>query len=263
MSEIGELVLDTANRLFQAHCDKAVLLAAEAGRFPDALWREIEAAGLGAALVPEAAGGPGLAPEEALAILRPAARYAAPVPLAETMLAQFLLAKAGLPRPSGPLTIAPVRGGDRLRLERAGAGWRLAGTATRVPWARNAAAIVVIAEADGAAMVATVPGGSGRLTAGRNLAFEPRDEIAFEALLPESAVAPAPEGLDRDALLALGAATRSVQIAGALAHILEITVRYAGERVQFGRAIGKFQAIQQNLAVLAGQAAAAGPPRTS
>jgi len=34
-------------------------------------------------------------------------------------------------------------------------------------------------------------------------------------------------------------------------------VRYASERVQFGRPIGRFQAVQQNLAVLAGQAAAA------
>ena len=64
-------------------------------------------------------------------------------------------------------------------------------------------------------------------------------------------------------LYALGAALRTNQIAGALARALEITVRYAGERVQFGRPIGKFQAVQQNLAVLAGQAAAALPPPTS
>jgi len=36
-----------------------------------------------------------------------------------------------------------------------------------------------------------------------------------------------------------------------------MTVRYAQDRVQFGRPIGKFQAVQQNLAVMAGQAAAA------
>ena len=47
-------------------------------------------------------------------------------------------------------------------------------------------------------------------------------------------------------------------MAGALGEVLDMTVRYSQERVQFGRPIGKFQAIQQNLAVLAGQAAAAG-----
>jgi acyl-CoA dehydrogenase len=39
---------------------------------------------------------------------------------------------------------------------------------------------------------------------------------------------------------------------------LDTAVTYAGERKQFGRPIGKFQAVQQNLAVLAGQVAAAG-----
>jgi alkylation response protein AidB-like acyl-CoA dehydrogenase len=50
---------------------------------------------------------------------------------------------------------------------------------------------------------------------------------------------------------------RSLQMAGALAHITAISVQYAQDRVQFGRPIGKFQAVQQNLAVLAGQTAAA------
>ncbi len=36
-----------------------------------------------------------------------------------------------------------------------------------------------------------------------------------------------------------------------------MTTQYAQDRVQFGRPLGKFQAVQQNLAVLAGQAAAA------
>jgi acyl-CoA dehydrogenase len=60
-----------------------------------------------------------------------------------------------------------------------------------------------------------------------------------------------------DALHALGAVMRSAQIAGALQCVLETTVQYARERVQFGRPIGRFQAVQQNLAVLAGQTAAA------
>ena len=50
---------------------------------------------------------------------------------------------------------------------------------------------------------------------------------------------------------------RTVQIAGALSRALSLSVQYAQTRVQFGRPIGKFQAVQHNLAVLAGQAAAA------
>ena len=55
----------------------------------------------------------------------------------------------------------------------------------------------------------------------------------------------------------MGAAVRSVQTAGALETILSLSVAYANERVAFERPIGKFQAVQQNLARLAGEVAAA------
>jgi acyl-CoA dehydrogenase len=47
-------------------------------------------------------------------------------------------------------------------------------------------------------------------------------------------------------------------MAGALESILDQAVRYATERKQFGKPLASFQAIQQNLAVLAGHVAASG-----
>jgi len=47
-------------------------------------------------------------------------------------------------------------------------------------------------------------------------------------------------------------------MAGALEHILDQSVQWSLDRVQFGRAIAKFQAVQHNLAMLAGEVAAAG-----
>ncbi len=55
----------------------------------------------------------------------------------------------------------------------------------------------------------------------------------------------------------LGAFARSAQIAGALDAALARSVTYVGERRQFGRALGKFQAVQQGLASFACEAAAA------
>ena len=55
----------------------------------------------------------------------------------------------------------------------------------------------------------------------------------------------------------MGAAVRAVQMSGALEAILEIAVAYANERVAFERPIAKFQAVQHNLARLAGEVAAA------
>ncbi|MGC8477362.1 MAG: acyl-CoA dehydrogenase family protein, partial [Acetobacteraceae bacterium] len=87
---------------------------------------------------------------------------------------------------------------------------------------------------------------------GANLAGEPRDAVHPTGPARATGSA-APE-----AALLLLAAMRTQQIAGALAALTEATVRYAQERTQFGRPIGRFQAVQQSLAVLAAEAAAAG-----
>jgi acyl-CoA dehydrogenase len=55
----------------------------------------------------------------------------------------------------------------------------------------------------------------------------------------------------------MGAVVRSVQMAGALEAVLDLAVGYANERVAFERPIARFQAVQHNLARLAGEVAAA------
>ncbi|HBH03863.1 MAG TPA: acyl-CoA dehydrogenase [Candidatus Rokubacteria bacterium] len=255
MSELGTLLADTVTRLFGDLVTKEALEAAEKGAWPEKLWRALEEGGLTLPLVPEAQGGAGGCWEDAEVVVRAAGRHAAPVPLAETIVAGWLLAGAGLEVPMGPLTLAPVRADESLRLARKGAA--LEGTATRVPWGARAGHVVALAEAGGRPTVALVAAGAARVTPGRNLALEPRDTLVFDGA-PVLASAPAAAGLGPDALQVYGALVRAAQMAGALESVLEQAVRYAGERRQFGRAIGSFQAIQQQLAVLAGHVAAAG-----
>jgi acyl-CoA dehydrogenase len=254
MDNTTDLLRETATRLFQEHCEASALRAAEKA-FPKAAWDAIEEAGLHRALVPEDAGGYGVPVADALSLLRVAGEHALPLPLAETLLASWLLAGAGLTIPDGPLTIAPVVAGETLSLHRDGDSWRLTGTATRIPWGRDASAAAVLATHDGVPHVALLTAASWQTEPGENLAREPRDTLTIDSV-PE-AVAPAASGVGRAQLRAVGAAMRSLQMAGALARITAISVQYAQDRVQFGRPIGKFQAVQQNLAVLAGQTAAA------
>ena len=49
--------VDSAQRLFAAHCGKDVLKRAGEGIFPAALWAAVVEAGFTAALLPEEAGG--------------------------------------------------------------------------------------------------------------------------------------------------------------------------------------------------------------
>ena len=89
------------------------MAAAAAGAGWDAgLWQALEETGLTLAGSPEEAGGSGGDLLAAADIAVAAGAAAAPVPLAETLAAGMLLARAGLAIPSGPLTVAVASGPD-------------------------------------------------------------------------------------------------------------------------------------------------------
>lgn len=250
MSDSTEALLrETATRVFADHTEARMLAQAETGVWPAAAWNAVAEAGLHRAMVPEAAGGYGVSVPDALSILRVAGEYALPLPLAETMLAGWLLGRAGLDIPEGPLTVAPVLRGELLDLRRMDGTWCLTGEAARVPWGRHAVAAVVVT--DGA--VALVSPEHWTIAHGANVAREPRDTLRFAGPV----LAAAELAVRPDDLRMAGAAARAQQMAGGLLRLTAMTTQYALDRVQFGRPIGKFQAVQQNLAVLAGQTAAA------
>jgi acyl-CoA dehydrogenase len=100
-----------------------------------------------------------------------------------------------------------------------------------------------------------VPQGAANFTPGKNLAGEPRDHLG--AVEPGGRSAPMPDEIDVCLMQRFGALFRAAQMAGAMEAALALSTRYANDRVQFGRPIAKFQAIQQQLALLAEHAAAA------
>ena len=90
------LIVHTTARMLSELCGPEVVTAAEDGIRPDALWDALEASALTRAWVPEALGGPGTTLADGFAIARLAGTHAVPAPLAETLLAGWLAAEAGL-----------------------------------------------------------------------------------------------------------------------------------------------------------------------
>lgn len=224
MTEIGAMLADTAERLFTTHAD-AIDCAVHGGEWPAAAWSAIEESGLPLALVPEEHGGFGVPIREALALIRQAGRHALALPLPETMMGNAALAAAGLPLAQGPVGLA--ESGD-----------------ARVPWGRDAATIVLADE--GGVQRHDAVSVAAKAT---NLAGHPRDTLRLPSG-GSNASTPV-------TVLELGALARALQMAGALERVLELTVEHVSSRVQFGRSLAKFQAIQQELAKLAGEVAAA------
>jgi len=254
MSETAAILGQMVDRLFTDHVDRKLLVAADEGCWPNDLWALVEEQGLTAALVPEAKGGMGASFHDAFVIVRACGFHRVPLPLPETIAAGWLLACAGLDIPPGPLTLGGAHPEDRLRLERAGAGWRLFGTARRVPWGRQANSVVIAVKQAETTLIVRAPREGCAIEPGANLAGEFRDTLTYRDH-PVEAVAWR-HGFAVDPVAVLGAMMRSGQMAGALSDVLGRSVTYANDRHQFGRPIGKQQAIQQNLAVLAAEAAA-------
>ena len=256
MSDDRTMLTEVATGLFRDLCTPEDVVAAEATGWSERLWDALAESGFPFVSVPEEAGGSGGDVADACALLTVAGRFAAPVPLAEAgLLGGWALAAAGLELPEGPLSVAVGRPDDAVQL----AGRRFSARLSRVPWGGRSTRVVAFAESGGQRFVVSAPTAAADVTPGRNLAAEPRDTLVWDDVeLPDDAVAPAPPGVDAAALRLRGALARSAQIAGALARVAELTVRYTGERQQFGRPIARFQAVQAHLVTIAEEAELAG-----
>ena len=231
MSEQHALLADTADKVF----------AALSGDFA-ADWRAVEDAGLAAVMVPEAQGGFGGGFEDATIILHAAGRHAAALPMAETILAARLLAESGLAA-DGSLTLAKDAGG---KLE----DGCFTGTLSGVACAEDCARVIAIVEDQ----VISLACGEAEVVERRS---DPADTPYLTLRFAKAPVAAAPTAWTPHRLFHAMALARAAQIGGAITAALELAATHVNQREQFGRPLAKFQAIQQQMAVLAEEDAAA------
>lgn len=214
------------------------------------LWRTLEGAGVTLLSVSETAGGSGGSLAQAALVVRLVAEHALPVPVAESsFLAGWLLATVGLEVPTGPLTaaMADLRVGTE----------NVEGSAARVPFGSAAEHVVMLSTEDIGGSLLLAPAAVLECAPGTNVAEEPRDDLRISAALGAEHVQHVSDDVV-DEFRIRSACVRSIALAGAAKRALDLTVRYTAEREQFGRPIARFQAVQQQLAELAGEVAAMG-----
>lgn len=251
MSE-QDLLQESIERLLDDH-DQLLGHTSVAG-LDEVLWQQLVESGLDRIGLSEAAGGYGGHLREAMTVVRALGRHGASVPLPETaLLAGWVLERAGGELPPGISTVvAPDP--QHLTATNSSGTWWLEGRAERVPWLSVADNVVLIARHADGWVAGLVDRSDLRITSGSNLAGEPRDtvEVAVEV---EDVLEIAAADVER--LRLRTGLVRSVQMAGALQTVLNITIDHVNQREQFGRPLSKFQVIKQQLAQVAGEAAAA------
>lgn len=223
MSEFVDMIDEASAKLFAPYATPDRWRAAERDEGFGDIWFDIEASGFLDILCvdDDDADEAGAA---AFTLIRNAGRALLPAPLGETMLVRAVLSGLRMEALKGPLILTDKRAAYG-RYAKSGIGFF-----------DN-----VISRVDVEAVE----------TKDVNAAGEPRDTLKckISALLAFD--------WSQDRILAFAALIRAAQMAGALERVLMLTVDYARTRKQFGKPIGQFQAIQQQLAILAGQTASA------
>jgi acyl-CoA dehydrogenase len=241
MMDTTGLILDTAQRMFGDHCDKALLDRAEQGHFAARLWDVIAENGL-PQLATEAGGG-SLA--DAFRLLRVAGRHGLPLPLAEALIANHLMGATRCGAFDGRVSLGIA---DSHSAEGAEVNVELIG----VPWARSMERICYVIGDPLEIVILEVS--DCQITEHANIAGEARDEVRFLGVPQRCGTSPV---IGVSGVFELMALSRAAMMSGALERVLDLSLTYAKERKQFGKPIGGFQAIQHSLALLAGQVAAA------
>ena len=222
-----QLIIDTAAKIFSDHCDKPLLDRAETGEFPATLWQQITDNGFD--LLGSLSSGTSV--QDMFAFVQQCGGFAVPLPIAETLLVNRWCETG--------TTQTQRLGGGLYSI-----GLVDAGKVIDVPWGRCADKVLAVRQGSHDVLVIENPQ---VIDQGCNLAGEPRDTLTCPGDAKVLHV-------DEDPYAQL-AVTRINLMAGSLQTLLDLGLQFANERVQFGRAIAKFQAIQHSLAVVASEVA--------
>lgn len=232
MSDIRDEMIRTLDRVVEDTLTVAEREAADGKGSCGALWSAYEAQGMTAIGETDS----DFAYADALALVQRSAYHGAPVPLGETVVARRLLSRSGIALPEGAVTLAPLPAAR--------------GIAAAVPYARSVKHMLA---AEGDTLNLYDIAGAVALP-GHNQAGEPRDDVDLSRARKVSSASLAKAGRH---LVTEGALLRSVELSGALERALEHSLTWVNDRVQFGKPIARFQAIQHALAVMASEVAAA------
>ncbi|MCI0896766.1 MAG: acyl-CoA/acyl-ACP dehydrogenase [Chloroflexi bacterium] len=260
----------SAREFLEAECPSSLVRAVEEsgdGHAPD-LWRKMAGLGWLGISLPEQYGGTGGSLTDQTVLFEEIGRTLTPGPLlTSSVLAAQIVLNAGSGRQKDDLLPGVVSGeviltlarGEKLETASRNGGLILSGESPFVPHAGLASHIIcatrpaIGAWPDTTLVLVDTQAGGVIKTAMESIANYPQFLVEFDDVpLPGDAVlgeiAQGRPALDRAVQRATVA--QCAETLGRAQMVLEMVVEYAGNRVQFGRPIGTFQAVQHRCADL-------------
>jgi alkylation response protein AidB-like acyl-CoA dehydrogenase len=230
------LFRDTVRDLFANECAPELVRAAwegDTGRVPG-LWDKLAEMGVVGLTAPESAGGLGMSEVDLVLLLEEAGRAAVPEPLTEHTAVAIPLLRD--------------HASDSELLAAAAAGESLVAVGLSSPYVLygQQADVVLLADGDD---VHAVPRADITFTSERSVDYSRR--LASVAWTPNAStlVVGGAEGAQAQAdAFDRGAVAAAAQCVGIAQHLIDVTVDYVGQREQFGKVVGSYQAVKHHLA---------------
>ncbi len=244
MSELANILEESVARIFNDLITSEFLRSVEETGWPRDLWNTIKELGVTQVLVDETRGGMSGSWTDAYVVVRRCGYSCVPLPIPETILAGWLAERASIELPLGVAGVIAQALPSTNVINNT-----LSGQIRNVPWGRNADYYIAITSTR---ELIVVNRENVEISPEENLGHDPSDAISFNRT---PVIYRAPIDLPCDGIRWLCALLRSAQIVGASSRCMEIAIKYVGEREQFGRTLSRFQAIQHQLAVMAGSLA--------
>ena len=264
---------DTIKSYLDDHWASAQLRASLSGSgMPPELWDGLAELGLQMVLVPEQYGGLGLTLTDASLLFETFGETLTPSIVTDTMLASDLIARFGTESQKSELFPAIAEGRTKIaiaigesatsfdpaeivtRATEAGNGWQLSGSKPIVPYAHLADRILLAARvgSNGPLAFFLVEPETPGVAMTPHVLVDPLARASTVTLQAVNLPAEALIGMADGAAVQHGmqtlAAAAAAQLTGIAGRSLAMTLDYAKQRKQFGRAIGSFQAIKHKLA---------------
>lgn len=239
------------------------------GKLSPELWSGLCGMGLQTLPVPEEFDGAGLGFVDLALVLEEFGRALVPGPMAETILAADILCRFGTPSQRSKLLPQISAGACRIAFAHAQAGaghtasdvtlaaeriagqWRLRGRKILVPAAQAATHLMVSAKPhDGAAALFICDAKHLSTAPQPHRAIDPDSLLAsidFDGV-PAQPVGEVPDARPLARLIDTSTLSAALQMVGISAAALALAVDYAGQRTQFDKPIGSFQAIKHKCA---------------
>lgn len=239
---------------------------AEAADIDRELWSAMANAGWTSLLLPEELGGAGLSLREQAVLSEALGRALlteavssnsvfvatalrnAPMSAARSRLAARLAEGAAV----APVWRGKRSGGSRLRATRSGDGYTLSGEGHYVEQAVSATDFLVLAETDKGAAFYAVPASSSGIAieADQGVDGTTLSQVSFhkcEIDADSTIVSAANAGDLVDGPTVFARVALAAELAGLASRAVELTIDYTKTRIQFGKPIASFQAIQHRL----------------